>query len=160
MSKIKSFIVDFNNCLNSLFSSFDNLHKELLSGFQLVDNFSDWFSFHTANCKDKNTIHAHIWHLDKIFEDFCSDSEIVIVISDASIKNKVTTLILHIYSGHNIYAKTIYYAINITTTKIEFFAIRYSINQVVQVQNTAHIIVITDAIHAVRQIFNLLSHLY
>jgi len=142
------------------FSSFDNLHKELFFGFQLVDNFSNWFSFHTSNCKDKDTMYAHIWHLDKIFGDFCSDPEIVIVISDASIKNKVTTLILHIYSSHNIYAKTIYYAINVTTTKAEFFAIRCSINQVVQVQNTAHIIIITGAIHAVRQIFNSLSHLY
>ena len=133
MSKIKSFIVDSNNCLNGLFSSFNNLYKELLSGFQLVDNFSDQFFFHTANYKDKDTIHTHIWHFDKIFENFCSDPEIVIVISDASIKDKVTTLILHIYSGYNIYAKTIYYAINVTTTKVKIFTIRYSINQAVQV---------------------------
>jgi len=60
MSKIKSFIVDSKNCLNGLFPSFDNLLKELLSGFQLVGNFSDQFSFHTANYKDKDTMHTHI----------------------------------------------------------------------------------------------------
>ena len=61
-------------------------------------------------------MHAHIQYLNKIFEDSCSDPETVIVISNASI-NRVTTLILYVYSGHNIHAKTIHYAVNITTTK-------------------------------------------
>jgi len=69
-------------------------------------------------------------------------------------------LILHIYSGCNIHAKTIHYTVNVTTTEAELFAIRCSINQAVKVQNNTHIIVITDAIHAVRQIFNLLTYLY
>ena len=62
---------------------------------------------------------------------------------------------MHIYSGCNIHT-----TINITITEAELFAIKYSINQAVQVQNTTHIIVITDAIHAVRQIFDLLTYLY
>jgi len=74
----------------------------------------------------------------------------VIVIFDASIKNNVTTSILHVYSGQNILAKTIYYAVNITSTKVELFAIRCSINQAVHVQNVAYIIVITNTIHITR----------
>ena len=65
------------------------------------------------------------------FKDSLLDLKTVIVISDASIKNNVATSILHICSGHNILAKTIHYAINITSTKTELFTIRYGINQVV-----------------------------
>jgi len=43
--KVKSFIVNVNNYLNEIFLSFNPLHKELLSRFRLVDNFSDCFFF-------------------------------------------------------------------------------------------------------------------
>jgi len=43
--------------------------------------------------------------------------------------------ILHVCLGHNILAKTIHYAINAISTKIELFAIRCGINQVIQVIN-------------------------
>jgi len=78
--KIKNSVVDSNNCLNRVFS-FDNFQKKLSSSFQLVDNFSDCFSFHSVTHKNKN---AHIHNLDKIFEDFLSDPKTVIIISDAS----------------------------------------------------------------------------
>ena len=73
--KIKSSIVDTNNQLNEVYPSFNRLHKELLPGFQLVDNFADHFSFNTVNCKNTE------------------------VISNASIKNNVVTLISHICSS-------------------------------------------------------------
>ena len=148
--KLKSSIVDSSNYLNGLFSLLNNLYKELLSGFQLVDNFSDHFSFHTVNYKNKDTINTHIHNLDKIFKDSCSDPETVIVISYASIKNKVATSILHIHSNYNICAKIIHHTVNVTSTEAELFAIRCGINQVIQVQNTTHIIVITNAIYAAR----------
>jgi len=84
----------------------------------------------------------------------------ILIISNTSIKNNVTTLILHICSSQNILAKTIYYVIKITSTEAELFSIRYGINQAIQVPNTKSIIVITDAIHTTRCIFNLSSHLY
>ena len=88
------------------------------------------------------------------------NSNTILIISDISIKNNVTTLILHIYSSQNILAKTIYYAINITFTEAKLFSIRCGINQAVQVPNTKNIIVITNGIYTARCIFNLSFYLY
>jgi len=38
--KIKSFVVDANNCLNGIFSTFDLLNSEFSPGSRLADNFS------------------------------------------------------------------------------------------------------------------------
>ena len=54
----------------------------------------------------------------------------------------------------------IYYVINITSTKVKLFSIRYRINQVVQVLNVKNIIIITDVIYTIRYIFDLSPHLY
>jgi len=78
------------------------------------------------------------------------DPKTVIVISDASIKNNVATSMSHVCFDHNIPAKAIHHAINITSTKVELFTIRCSINQAVQVVNTTYIIIITNAIHSAR----------
>ena len=134
--------------------------KELSSGFQLVYNFSDHFSLYSVICKNKEIKDIYIHNLEKILNDFLSDPKTVIVISDTSIKKNVATSVLHVCSGHNILAKTIYHAVNITFIKVELFAIRCDINQAVQVKNATNIIVITDGIYAARWIFNLFSHLY
>ena len=42
--KIKSSIVDVNNCLNGILPAFNSLHKALSSGFYLVDIFQNCFS--------------------------------------------------------------------------------------------------------------------
>ena len=148
--KVKSSIVDTNNYLNGIFSSFDSLHKELSPSFRLVDSFSDHFYFHTVNHKDKERKEAYLHKLNKICEDILSDSNTIIVISDTSIKNNVTISILHVCSGHNTIAKTIHHTVNITLTEAELFTIRYGINQAVQVSNISCIIVITDTIHLAR----------
>jgi len=96
---IKSLIVDINNHLNKVFLFFDRLHKKLLPGFQLVDNFPDHFSFHIVNYKDTEVKNAYFYTFDKIFKDFLSNPNTILVISDASIKNNVATSILHIHSG-------------------------------------------------------------
>jgi len=49
---------------------------------------------------------------------------------------------------------------NITSTKAELFTIRCSINCTTQMQDIAHIIVITDDIPAVKYIFNMFIHPY
>ena len=84
----------------------------------------------------------------------------IVVISNVSIKNNVVTLILYVYSNFNDIKKTIYYTINIILTKTELFAIRYGINQAVQISKVSHITVITDTIYSVRHIFNLITHFY
>ena len=85
---------------------------------------------------------AHQNKLNKIFNDSISNPNTVIVISDASIKNNVATSSSYIHNDQNIIAKTIHHAINVTFTKVELFAIRYRINQVIQVPNVKQIIVI------------------
>jgi len=103
--KIKSSIVDANNRLIGIFNS---LHKELSSSFRFVDTFQNHFSFNSVDWKIDE---AKCAHLQKVFE------ETVVIISDASIKNQVATSIAHIHCGHNIVAKTIHHAVNITLTE-------------------------------------------
>jgi len=157
VSKIKSAVVNSNNRLNG---TFDTSHKELSSGFHLIDNFPNHFSFHTVNRQDKEIKSAHIRKLDRIFEDSCLDSKTVLVISDASIKNDAVTSILHVYFGGNTIAKTIHHTIKVTSTEAELFAIRCGINQAVQVTEATHIIVVMDTIHSARSIFDSLIHPY
>ena len=140
---LKSFIVDSNNHLNSPFPSFNNLYKELSSSFQLVNNFSDHFSFHIVNCKEKKSRTLTSVILTRF-------SKTVIVIFDTSIKNNIVTLIPHVCSGCNILAKTIHHTIKITSTEAELFATRYDIDQTVKVFHTTLTIVITNAIHSIR----------
>jgi len=61
-------------------------------------------------------MNAHIHNLDKIFEDSLLDLKTIIVISDASIKNSITTSISHVHYGSIIQAKPIHYTINVTIT--------------------------------------------
>ena len=68
--------------------------------------------------------------------------------------------IVHIHSYFNIVKKTLHHTINSTLTKNELFAIRYRINQAIQVLDVSHIIVITDDIHTVQYIFDFTVYLY
>jgi len=95
-----------------------------------------------------------------IYENLMIYSKTIIVISDASIKNNVAMPIVHICLGQNIVTKTIHHTISITSTKAELFTIRCRINKVIQVTDISHIIVITDVIHSVGHIFDLLTHPY
>ena len=52
----------------------------------------------------------------------------MLIVLDASVKNNVGILILHICKGQEIIAKTIYHVMNIIFLEAELFAIRYSIN--------------------------------
>ena len=159
-SLIKQSIINVNNHLNGILSSFDFLHKELSSGFWLVDSFPNHFSFYTVNHKDKDIKNAHLCKLNKVFKDSLVDSKTVIVIFNTSIRNNVATSISHVCLGHNILAKTIHHAVNVISTEVKLFVIRCRINQVIQVIDIVCIIVITDAIHSTRWIFDSSSHSY
>jgi len=126
--KVKIFIIDTNNCLNGIIPSFNPLYKELTSRFWLVDIFSNCFLFNIAECKVNDYKNAYLQKLNDIFIDFLQNSKTVVIISDASTKNNVTMSIAHVYSGQNIVAKTIYHTVNVTSTEVELFAIRYGIN--------------------------------
>ena len=151
---IKSSIVDTNNHLNGIFPSFNSFNSEFSPEFRLIDLFSSCFSFYQANCKDKDCKTTHLCKLDDIFKDASLNTNLIIVISDTSIRNNVATSIAHIYSYSNIVKKTLHYAVDVTLTEAELFAIRYRINQAIQVLNIFYIVVITDAIHAVLHIFD------
>ena len=89
-----------------------------------------------------------------------SDPFSTIVMSDASIKNQVTTSISHIHSFDKPVVKTLYRAINITTAEAELFTIQCSINQVIANHNIKNIIVITDSLYITRRIFSSSTHPY
>ena len=72
----------------------------------------------------------------------------------------MATSIAYIHVHNNPVIKILYHTINITSTKVELFAIRCSTNQATQMININCIIVITDLIHTTKRIFNSLVHLY
>jgi len=85
---------------------------------------------------------------------------VAIIASDASIKNNVTTSITHIHTYKKPLIKTIHHTVLVTSTEAELFAIRYNINQAMNLNNIAKIIVVTDSIHAARKIFDSSVHPY
>ena len=91
------------------------------SGFRLIDNFFNCFSFHWANYKDKKSKETCLYKLDKIFANILIYPSSIIIVSDTSIKNNIAISILHVYYYGNGIKKTIYYVINITLTEIELF---------------------------------------
>ena len=105
-------------------------------------------------------MNIHLYTLNKILNDFLLNSSIVLVISNTSIKNNITTSILHICFNKNIIAKTHYHIINVTFTKVELFLIRYKINQAIEVSNAKNITIIIDVIYTARHIFNSSSYSY
>ena len=88
------------------------------------------------------------------------EPNIVIIVSDASTKNNIATSIAHIHSFNSPLKKTTHHTISITSTEAELFALKYGINQVVQVPGSSYIIVITDILCAAKRIFDSLIHPY
>ena len=80
------------------------------------------------------------------------------MVTDVSVKNNVTSSIAHIHVHSKPIVKKLHHAINVTSTEVEFFAIRYGINQTSYLQNISKIIVVTDSIHAAKKIFDTLSY--
>ena len=91
---------------------------------------------------------------------YSSDHHTVLVITDASIKNDITTSILHIHSANWPLVKTVHHASFVTTIEAELFAIRCGINQACSFNNISKIIVVTNSIHAAKKIFDCGPHPY
>ena len=122
--KIKSPIVDINYCLNQILLVFNNLNKELSPGFCLVDTFSNCFSFNVVKYKDTKVRTTHLNKLKNIYRASKDDPNTLFIISDMSLKNNVVISVTHIQQGQVLITKAIYYAMNISTTKVELFTIR------------------------------------
>jgi len=88
------------------------------------------------------------------------NSGTIIATADTSIKNNITTAVSHVFSNCGKLSKKAHHVVNVTTTEAELFAIRSTINQSFQVTNANKIIIITDAIHATKKIFDLSAHPY
>jgi len=95
---IKSSIVNTNNHLNKVFSSFNSLNRELFPGKRLINTFSSHILFHKADCCSNKSKTYYCNNLDNIMIKASTKPNMVIIISDTSIKNNVATFITHIYS--------------------------------------------------------------
>jgi len=152
--------VDTNNKLNRVFNSFDLFNNELFPENRLIYLYSNCFSFYHSDKKSPNTRKTYLHHLDEIVFNTSSNSKITFVISDTSIKNQVATSIAYVHTHDSPVIKFIHHTVNITSTEVEPFAIRCGSNQAIWLTNIEHIIIITDAIHATKKIFDLSIHLY
>ena len=83
-----------------------------------------------------------------------------LIVTDASIKNDIATSILHIHQANHPLIKTVHHAAFVTSSEAELFAIRCSINQACNKEDVSKIVVITNFIYAVKNIFNSSLHPY
>ena len=79
------------------------------------------------------------------------------IIFDASIKNNVATTLIF---KENITLKTVYHAMNVSSTEAKLFAIRCDISQVLYTRDIKQIIIVTNAIHMAKKIFDSSNYLY
>jgi len=156
--KIKDHLVDINNRSHSLFLAFSPTHPELAPGSQIIDTFSDRFSFNFCIKGKSNKTHIH--QLNSMVIEASSSQSTAIVASDASIKNNIATSISHTHISNQPLIKTLHHAVFITSTETKMFTIRCSINQATARTNVSKIVIITDFIHAAKKIFDPSSHLF
>jgi len=154
----KGHLIDSNNKVYGIFSSFSPFHPELAPGSRIIDNFSDCFSFNLTNKKEKDKICFQ--QLNEMVLQSSSSPSMAIVITDASIKNNIATSISHVHLVDHPLTKTVHHAVFVTSTEAELFAIRYGINQACTKENVSKIIVVTNSIHAAKKIFDSKSHPY
>ena len=147
-----------NNQFNKVFPSFDPLNSKFTPGIRIIDCFSNWFSFHLFSKSNDQQFKSHIQQLNNLAIKLSNTPSNILVVIDASIKNNVAFSIAHIHIYNKPIIKTLHHAINIISSKAEFFAIRCGINQATYLYGISKIIVITDSIHAVKKIFDLSSH--
>ena len=155
---IKGHIVDMDNQFNEVFPLFDSLNSEFSPGNRIIDIFASCFSFHTfSKCNDKD-LNKHIQQLDDLAIEASGIPFIALIVSDVSIKNNITTSILHIHIHNKPIIKILHHAVNVTNTEAELFAIRCGINQATCYNEISKITVVTDSIHTARKIFDSSLH--
>ena len=159
-SLIKGHLVDSNIKSYGIFLSFSPLDPELFPDHRIIDKFSNHFSFNLVNKKEKNQNNIRGQELDDLTLCCSSKPNTALVITDASIKNDITTSILHIHVANQLLIKTVHHASFVTSTEAELFAIRCGINQACSIGNVSKIVIITDSIYAAKKIFDCESHPY
>jgi len=126
--KVKGPIIDANNRLNGIFNSFDPFSNKFSPRNKLIDVFSSCSSFYLSNRKCAKVKKTHFHKLDELIFHMSVNPKTTIVISDASIKNQVTTSIAHIHIHDTPVVKIIHCAVNITFTEAKLFVIRCGLN--------------------------------
>ena len=149
-----------DNCFNEVFPSFDPLNPEFSLDSRIIEIFSSCFSFHLFSKYKNQNLKLWIQKLDNLALKSSSSLSSALIVMDASVKNNITISVVYIYIHNTPITKTLYYALNITSTKTELFAIRCGINQATSLNGISKIIIVTDSIHTVRKIFDLLFHLF
>ena len=124
-----------DNRFNKIFPSFSPLNCEFSLGNRLIDIFPNHFLFHPVNRKSKDSVKTHLHKLDDITLYLSTDPHSIIIVSDASIKNNVTTLISHVHIYDSPVIKMIHYIVNDIFTEAELFVIRCGINQATHLPN-------------------------
>ena len=156
----KGHLKDAHSKSLGIFPSFSPIDPEFSSGNRIIDTFSNRFSFNLVNKKVKNCNKIRGQELDEMVLRLSSDSQVALVVTDASIKNDIATSISHIHSYNRPLVKTVHHASFVSTTEAELFAIRCGINQSCGISNVSKIVIVTDSIHAARKIFDNGSHPY
>ena len=149
-----------DNCFNKVFPLFDPLNSEFSPRCRIINNFSSHFSFHSfSKCKEDN-LKSCVHRLDEFAIKSSNNPSYALVITDASIKNNIAILILHIHIHNKPITKILHHVVNIMSTEAKLFTIRCGINQATNSSGILKIIVITDSIHARKKNFDLSSHSY
>ena len=125
----KGYLIDSCNKTYGIFLSFSLLNPEFIPGFHITDNFSDCFSFNLVNKKEKEKDRICTQELDEMVLRISSSPSSALIVTDASIKKDIATSISHMHIANHPLTKTVHHAVFITSTEVELFTIRCSINQ-------------------------------
>ena len=155
---VKGHLIDLNNKLFGVFPLFSPLNLEFNPGSKIVDIFPDQVSFNLANKVKSDKLCFQ--QLDDMTLHLSSSSHMAIIVTDASIKNDIATLVSHIHICNHPLIKIVHYVAFITSTEVELFAMRCSISQACSKENISKIIVITDSIYVAKKIFDDKTHSY
>ena len=157
-NSVKGHLIDSYNKLHRIFPSFSPLDSELNPGSRIINIFQDQFAFNLANKAKTDSECSQ--QLDNMTISSSISPYTAIIVTDASIKNNIATLVLHIYIRDKPLIKTVHHAAYVTSTEAELFAIKCGLNQACNKEDISKIIVITDSIHAAKKIFDTKSHPY
>jgi len=157
-SSIKDHLVNSYNKLHGIFPSFSPLDRELTPGSRVIDTFQDQFLFNLSN-KAKNDT-ARPQQLDDMTIVSSLSPHTALVVSDASIKHDIATLVSHIHMRDKPLINTVHHVVFVTSTEAELFTIRCGLNQACNEEEISKIIVVTDSIHVAKKIFDTKSHPY
>ena len=112
---VKGHLIDLNNKLFGVFPLFSPLNPEFNLSSRIVDIFPDWVSFNLANKAKSNK--SCFQQLDDMMLHSSSSPHMAIVVTDASVKNDIATLVSHIHICDHPLIKTAHHAAFVTSTE-------------------------------------------